>query len=113
MTLDCTVTRDAGTTLVRLAGSIDREAGPRFDTLRAATEDASAIDLDLGAVDYISSSGIALLVGLLIQARGSGTPVRALGLTPHYQHIFDITRLSDFLEVVRPAETQGGDRGDR
>ena len=33
-------------------------------------------------------------------ARRDGRSVRALGLTEHYQEIFRITRLSDFMEIV-------------
>ena len=30
----------------------------------------------------------------------------AAGLTPHYQHIFDITRLSDFITIVDPVDSR-------
>jgi anti-sigma B factor antagonist len=88
---------------VRLAGSIDRDSGPQLDALYSAAGGGALLDLDFAAVDYINSSGIALIVGVLVRARTDGTAVRAAGLTPHYIHIFEITRLSDFLEVVQPA----------
>ena len=61
--------------------------------------------LDFTAVDYINSSGIAVVVGVLGRARAAGHAVVALGLTPHYRHIFEITRLSDFLTVAEDLAT--------
>ena len=53
-----------------------------------------------GGVGYINSTGIALVVRLLADARRDGRTVRAIGLTEHYREIFRITRLSDFMEIV-------------
>ena len=58
------------------------------------------IRLDFGHVGYINSTGIALIVRLLANARRDGRAVRAIGLTEHYREIFRITRLSDFMEIV-------------
>ena len=58
------------------------------------------ISLDFGGVGYINSTGIALVVRLLADARRDGRTVRAIGLSEHYQEIFRITRLSDFMEIV-------------
>ena len=51
------------------------------------------------AVDYINSTGIALIVSVLARARAERRKVVASGLSPHYREIFDITRLSDFIEL--------------
>ena len=58
------------------------------------------VTLDFGDVGYINSTGIALVVRLLADARRDGRGVRAVGLTPHYREIFRITRLSDFMDIV-------------
>ena len=55
--------------------------------------------LDFAAVDYINSTGIALIVGLLGRARADGVAVAACGLSDHYREIFEITRLSDFMSI--------------
>jgi len=44
-------------------------------------------------------------VSILARARAEGRGVAAIGLTEHYRHIFDITRLSDFIEVCADLET--------
>jgi anti-sigma B factor antagonist len=58
------------------------------------------VSLDFHHVGYINSTGIALVVRLLAEARRDGRTIRALGLTEHYREIFRITRLSDFMEIV-------------
>lgn len=58
------------------------------------------VSLDFSQVGYINSTGIALVVRLLAEARRDGRAVRAIGLTEHYREIFRITRLSDFMEIV-------------
>ena len=58
----------------------------RAPTPRPAAE--PVVLLDFADVDYINSTGIALIVGLLAQARTSGQDVRARGLAEHYREIF-------------------------
>jgi anti-sigma B factor antagonist len=92
--------------VVRLTGRIDRDAETVIDEAYAAATAGkpTALELDFTSVDYINSTGIALIVGVLARARAQHVPIRATGLTPHYIHIFDITRLSDFIEIIQPAE---------
>lgn len=61
--------------------------------------DPSAVLLNFSAVSYINSTGIALLVGLLARARQEHRRLMACGLTPHYVEIFEVTRLSDLMDL--------------
>ena len=56
--------------------------------------------LNFTDVDYINSTGIALIVGLLARARADGVRLCACGLSEHYREIFEITRLSDFTTIA-------------
>lgn len=91
-----------GTVVLELHGNVDRSA---TDELSAAYERAcldgspARVVLDFSDADYINSSGIALVVSILARARSEGRGVAAIGLTEHYRHIFEITRLSDFIDV--------------
>jgi anti-sigma B factor antagonist len=87
---------------VRLTGDLNGRAD---ETLADAYAQVAAlgphrVTLDFGQVGYINSTGIALVVRFLADARRDGRTVRALGLTEHYREIFRITRLSDFMEIV-------------
>jgi anti-sigma B factor antagonist len=92
-----------GAAVIELSGEVD---GSAADVLTNAYLSAVGTDADLGtvvldfsAVDYINSTGIALIVSVLARARAERRKVVACGLSPHYREIFDITRLSDFIEL--------------
>ena len=91
-----------------LAGQLDRtgEATLLDAYARATATGATTVEIDFGTVDYINSTGIALVVRLLAEARKDGRTVRAIGLTEHYRQIFTITRLSDFMTIVDDEERQ-------
>jgi anti-sigma B factor antagonist len=40
-----------------------------------------------------------VIVGILAKARQEERIISACGLTDHYKHIFEITRLADFMPV--------------
>jgi anti-sigma B factor antagonist len=71
---------------------------------KADAESPKAVVLDFAEVEYINSTGIALIVGLLAKARASGRRMIVCGLSDHYVEIFTITRLSDFMSVVEDEE---------
>jgi anti-sigma B factor antagonist len=92
-----------GAAVIELSGEVD---GSAADVLTNAYQsavgpyaDLGTVVLDFSAVDYINSTGIALIVSVLARARAERRKVVACGLSPHYREIFDITRLSDFIEL--------------
>ena len=93
-----------GVAVLQLTGDIS--AGAESDLQAAYLEVATepVVVLDFTAADYINSTGIALIVGLLAEARKSGQEVRARGLAQHYREIFRITRLSDFMTILDEEE---------
>ena len=106
--LEAMVSGDGGRARIALRGRIDREGDVALAEAasRAAALGAPVVELDFSAVDYINSTGIALIVRLLAEARRDRREVRARGLSEHYREIFRITRLSDFvtLEDDQPVE---------
>jgi anti-anti-sigma factor len=87
---------------VTLSGDLNARADETMATAYARVVELGPrrLSLDFKRVGYINSTGIALVVRLLAEARRDGRSVRAVGLTDHYQEIFRITRLSDFMEIV-------------
>jgi len=87
--------------IVHLHGEIDGFAEERLNRAyeQAANRDADVIMLDFSDVDYMNSTGIALIVTLLAQARKARRRLLAYGLSEHYIEIFQITRLADFMNV--------------
>ena len=97
-----------GAAVIELTGEVD---GGAAGVLNAAYEQAvtdgepSTVVLDFAHVGYINSTGIALIVSVLARARSERRKVVASGLSEHYREIFDITRLSDFIEVFGDLDT--------
>jgi anti-sigma B factor antagonist len=91
---------------VVLAGRLDRDGDAALTAAyaEATSSGATTVELDFTDVGYINSTGIALIVRLLAEARRDGRSVRATGLTEHYREIFRITRLSDFMTIVDEEE---------
>ena len=58
-----------------------------------------AIILNFAGLDYMNSSGIGLLVTLLIRAQRQGQRLLAYGLNAHYQQIFELTRLNEAIII--------------
>lgn len=87
---------------VRMRGDLDNRADASLAAAygEVAASGSKRMTLDFHDVGYINSTGIALVVRLLADARRDGRGVRAIGLTPHYREIFRITRLSDFMDIV-------------
>ena len=66
---------------------------------RAVQDDPRTVVLNFAHVDYINSTGIALIVGLLARARKEHRTVRAFGLSEHYRQIFELTRLDEAIGI--------------
>ena len=94
------VRQEDGVAVLDLSGDISSGAEEKLLEAYAQAGGASVVRLDFSAVDYINSTGIALIVGILAQARTAGQEVQARGLAEHYREIFRITRLSDFMTIL-------------
>src|ERR671937_3076362 len=95
-----------GVAIVDLHGELDATGE---DALNAAYAEASSwspstILLNFGDVQFMDTTGIALIVGLLAQARKVRRRLLVYGLSDHYVEIFHITRLADFMRMF-PDET--------
>ena len=98
---EATVRKYNGKLIIDLRGEINAFAEP--DLTEAYSEvdrhNPTSVFLNFEDVNYINSTGIALIVSLLAQARKSQRQVIVYGLSDHYLEIFEITRLSDFMII--------------
>lgn len=98
--------QEDGVAVLELSGDVSAGAEAELQLAYGAVATEPVVVLDFAAVDYINSTGIALIVGLLAEARKSGQEVRARGLAQHYREIFRITRLSDFMTILDEEEVE-------
>lgn len=95
------VREQAGVVIIDMMGEINAFADGDLNAAyaQADTYQPGVITLNFTQVDYINSTGIALIVGLLAKARQSRRQIRVFGLSDHYAEIFRITRLADFMSI--------------
>jgi anti-anti-sigma factor len=100
--LQVAVREREGVAVIDLIGDVNGSAGDALDRAyaEAVSNGAGSVALNFEKAEFINSTGIALIVGLLAQARRTRVEVRAFGLTDHYREIFEITRLSDFMTIA-------------
>jgi anti-sigma B factor antagonist len=67
--------------------------------IEACGSEVSNVILNFDRLGYMSSSGIGLLVTLLIRAQRQQQRLLACGLSEHYRHIFELTRLNEAITV--------------
>ena len=66
---------------------------------RISAGGARAIVLNFSEMEYMNSGGIGLLVTLLIRANRQQQRLFTYGLSEHYKHIFEITRLNEAIGI--------------
>jgi anti-anti-sigma factor len=93
--------------VIDLRGELNADAEEALNTAyaEAAGKDRSSILLNFRDVEYINSTGIALIVAILAQARKARQNISASGLSDHYREIFQITRLVDFMSIFPDEKT--------
>lgn len=66
---------------------------------QASNGSVKTILLNFSGLDYMNSSGIGLLVTLLIRSQRAKQRLLACGLTQHYHEIFTLTRLNEAIGI--------------
>ena len=95
--------RKAGTntSIIDIVGEINAFAeNALMDAYTQANSNAARnILLNFQSLEYMNSSGIGLLVTLLIRANRQKQRLIAFGLSEHYQQIFELTRLNEAIGI--------------
>jgi anti-sigma B factor antagonist len=71
---------------------------------QASAGGVRAIILNFEGLEYMNSSGIGLLVTLLIRVNRERQKLLTYGLSEHYRNIFQITRLDDAIPTYDAEE---------
>ena len=96
----------ADISVIDIIGSVTRagEAALMEAYRQASGDRTKGIILNFDKLEYMNSSGIGLLVTLLVRANRQRQQLYACGLTEHYQDIFAVTRLNEAIHIY-PDET--------
>ncbi|HJS29509.1 MAG TPA: STAS domain-containing protein, partial [Anaerolineales bacterium] len=71
---------------------------------QANSQGAGSVILNFTDLGYMNSSGIGLLVTLLIRVQRQKQRLMAYGLSDHYQQIFELTRLNEAIGIYGTEE---------
>lgn len=96
---------ERGTVIVEVAGQIDLGTSPALrKTLLESLKGTQRLAINLTAVEYIDSSGIASLLEVLKEARKTEKRVVLFGLTGAVLQVLELTRLTKVFEIVETEE---------
>lgn len=87
--------------IIDIRGEVTAASG---EPLTAAYDEATAggaksLILNFTELEYMNSSGIGMLVTLLVRANRQRQQLAAFGLTEHYRQIFELTRLDEAITI--------------
>lgn len=95
------ITKDGGPVVrLRVAGELDlNTSGQLADAVRAAVDEPGfqQLDVDLGAVTFLDSSGLRALVIGHTAAKKRGGTLTTVNVPPNIRRTMDITGLADVL----------------
>lgn len=66
---------------------------------QATKDNPHSVILNFSKLEYMNSSGIGLLVTILIRAQRQKIKLLACGLSDHYIQIFELTRLNEAIGI--------------
>ena len=89
------------TAVIDITGEITSAAEGQLSEAyeKASAEATKAVVLNFSGLEYMNSSGIGLLVTMLVRARRAKQTLLAFGLTDHYHEIFKLTRLDEAIAI--------------
>jgi anti-anti-sigma factor len=91
----------AGATVIELHGDVSADGesvvkGAYADAVQAGL---GAVLFDLSGTAYINTSGISVLITVVMEAKKEGVPVLVCGASPHYKKVLDLVRFSTFVSM--------------
>ncbi len=101
------ITNDQGAqiTAFRLSGDISSESRAALMGSYETASKSNPVLLDFSKVDYINSSGIAIVIQMLMEAAKSGQKVAAFGLTPHFDKVFTMVGITKYAHLYKDQPT--------
>jgi anti-sigma B factor antagonist len=93
-------------TILRFAGDITSASKAAvLGTYQGIPESTKRILLDFSRVEYLNSSGIALVIQMMIAASKSGQTIQTFGLKPHFQKVFTMVGITKYTTLHPDEQT--------
>ncbi len=87
--------------VVEVSGHVDTSTFPELqDHLQKLVDDGKVrIIVELGQLEYISSAGMGVLMGLLQETRNQGGDLKLANMSEKIRHLFDILGFSRLVRI--------------
>jgi anti-anti-sigma factor len=92
-------------TVLRFSGDISSSSHDALLGTYTTLSKTMPVLLDFSKVEYINSSGIALVIQMLIEANKNGQKIAAFGLTPHFQKVFTMVGITKYASLFQDEAT--------
>lgn len=104
--MDVTTRTQGDVLIVAIAGSLDSITSPQAQQALDAivAQGAKKVAVECTALDYISSAGLRVLLGLAKQLAAKGGALRTFGLNQTVREVFEISGFSTIFKVF-PGES--------
>ncbi|MEO7029452.1 MAG: STAS domain-containing protein [Acidobacteriaceae bacterium] len=88
-------------TILAFAGDIaSTSKDAMMDAYHGVDASVSKVLLDFTGVDYINSSGIAIIIQMLLEAsKAGGRTIAIFGLTPHFNKVFTMVGVAKYASM--------------
>ena len=87
-------------TVLRYTGDVTSASkAAMLGTFEGLPAEAKRISLDFSGVDYLNSSGIALVLQMMIAASKKGQSIQTFGLKPHFHKVFTMVGITRYTKL--------------
>jgi anti-sigma B factor antagonist len=97
---DATAASGEAVAILALSGDIASTSKDIMLQAYHGVGEAKKVLLDFSGVDYINSSGISIIIQMLIEERTAGhRTIGIFGLTPHFKKVFTMVGVSKYATI--------------
>jgi anti-sigma B factor antagonist len=79
--------------------SADGDTAVKDAYREAVTSGGGVVLFNLAGTQYINTSGISVLISVVMEAKLQGVTVVVAGASPHYRKVLDLVRFSTFVSM--------------
>lgn len=92
--------------VIELHGDVNSEGDSAIkDAYHSAVDGgASTVLFNLSGAAYINTSGISVLIAIVMEAKKSGHKILVSGVSTHYKKVFDLVRFSLYVTMFDTEE---------
>jgi anti-anti-sigma factor len=95
------VGEEDGILVLRISGELDMASRDAIEpVVMAAITTVDSVILDLAALTFCDSSGLAILIAASQKVAANGSSLRVCNLLPAVRRVFDVAGLGDVIPVI-------------